>query len=187
MTTQDGFIYINSVSKLFGSLRAVDDISFTIREGEFFSLLGGSPAIGRSFLPDEFGAGGAKTVILSHAFWQRRFGGDTRVIGKSIHLNDDLFTVVGVMPRDFQFPFRAAFWTPLDEGETSPLYADRFANLFGVVALLKPGVSAVRAEGEIASLAERSARESRAGQHDHDEIRDALKRLLDLIDEGAKD
>jgi putative ABC transport system permease protein len=144
----------------------VERVTGSLVSREFFSLLGGSPAIGRSFLPDEFGAGGAKTVILSHAFWQRRFGGDSGVIGKSIHLNDDLFTVVGVMPRDFQYPFRAAFWTPLDEGETSPLHADRFANLFGVVALLEPGVSTARAEGEIARLAERSAREGRAGQQD---------------------
>jgi putative ABC transport system permease protein len=156
----------------------VERVTGSLVSREFLPLLGGGPAVGRGFLPDDFGQGGAKTLILSHAFWQRRFGGDAGAIGKQVRLDDESFTIVGVMPRDFQYPFRAAFWTPLDEGEKSPLYSDRFANLFGVIALLKPGVSAHNAAGEIAILAERSAQQNRAGQQ---ELKVRVTPLMDSL------
>src|SRR5215510_9658506 len=67
-------------------------------------ISGAAPLIGRVFLPEEDRPGGAKVVILSHGLWRRRFGADAQIIGKSVTLDDQGYTVVGVMPPNFDFP-----------------------------------------------------------------------------------
>jgi predicted permease len=141
---------------------AVEPLSGSLVSQEFIPLLGASPVIGRGFLTEDFRPGATKTIILSHPFWQRRFGGDPSIIGKQLKLNDEDFTVIGVMPQGIQYPFRAAFWVALDRNEKSQLMWDRSANGFGVLASLKTGISAMAAAREMAILKERSARESHA-------------------------
>src|SRR6266540_883257 len=72
-----------------------------------FALLGVEPRRGRVFLPEEDQAGANRVVILSDGLWQRRFGSDPKVIGQTISFNNEPYTVVGVMPPDFQFPRKA--------------------------------------------------------------------------------
>ncbi|HEX4566059.1 MAG TPA: ABC transporter permease, partial [Vicinamibacterales bacterium] len=72
--------------------------------GNFFDLLGAKPLIGRTFHPDDDHRGSARTLVLSYGFWQRQFGGDRDVIGRTIVLSGNTFTVIGVMPAVFQFP-----------------------------------------------------------------------------------
>jgi len=81
----------------------------------FFSTLGVNPILGRGFLPGEDRPGGAKIVMLSYGTWLKRFGGRGDVVGQSVSLNGDAFTIVGVLPREFAFAPRgnAEFWTPL--------------------------------------------------------------------------
>ena len=75
--------------------------------------LGVSPALGRSFTADDDRPGAAGTVILSHRLWQSHFGGDPRVVGRTIVLNDERFAVIGVMRADFEFPSReTTLWVP---------------------------------------------------------------------------
>jgi putative ABC transport system permease protein len=74
----------------------------------FFPLLGTRVALGRSFSTDDEQPGRDRVVVLSHALWQRSFGSDPAVIGASLTLNDTSFTIVGVLPRDFQLVSRAA-------------------------------------------------------------------------------
>ena len=69
----------------------------------FFPLLGVQPALGRVFLPEEDQPGANRVAILSHRLWQTRFGGARDIIGKDILLNDEKYSVVGVMPAGFQF------------------------------------------------------------------------------------
>jgi hypothetical protein len=69
-----------------------------------FPLLGAEPILGRVFLPEEDRPEGNRVVVLSHGLWQRRFGSDKDIIGKTLTLNADIFTVVGIMPPSFQFP-----------------------------------------------------------------------------------
>ena len=69
----------------------------------FFPLLGVQPALGRVFLPDEDQPGANRVAILSHRLWQTRFGGARDILGKDILLNDEKYSVVGVMPAGFQF------------------------------------------------------------------------------------
>jgi len=77
----------------------------TIRaSANLFSLVGATPLLGRTFLPDEDNERAAHVVILAHALWQKQFNSDPGIVGKSITLNNQNYTVVGVMPASFQFP-----------------------------------------------------------------------------------
>jgi len=69
----------------------------------FFPLLGVSPQLGRGFTPEDEKEGATPVVVLQHDFWKRRFHGDSAVLGKTIYLDNRLFTIVGVMPPDFVF------------------------------------------------------------------------------------
>src|SRR5262249_33463467 len=71
---------------------------------ELFDVLGTRPALGRVFAPDDDKPGATPVVVLSHALWERRFGGDPSVIGRSIGIDDRSHTIVGVMPKGFRFP-----------------------------------------------------------------------------------
>jgi predicted permease len=79
----------------------------------FFDVLGVLPFKGRSFLADEGVSGRDNVVILSHSLWQSRFNSDPKIIGRTIAVNAKSFTVVGVMPRNFQFYRPADLWAPL--------------------------------------------------------------------------
>ncbi len=128
---------------------------------QLFSLLGVRPALGRTFLPQEdelAAAGGANAVILSYGLWQRDFGGDPGILGRVLQLGGQRFTVVGVMPRKFQFPIQAEpieLWTTLAmdmKGGDQAITAQRGAHYLDVVALLKPNVARQQAEVEMIGI-----------------------------------
>ena|SRR5215469_13768140 len=78
----------------------------------FFQTANTPTFLGRSFLPGEYGSGSPQVVMLSHRFWQQRFGGDPRVIGSTMRLNGQAFTVVGIMPTTFDVPSGVDLWVP---------------------------------------------------------------------------
>jgi putative ABC transport system permease protein len=79
-----------------------------------FRLLGLQPALGRDFLPEEETYGKDHVVLLGHELWKRRFGADTAIVGRSITLNDELYTVIGVMRSRTCFPEPdTQLWTPV--------------------------------------------------------------------------
>jgi putative ABC transport system permease protein len=124
----------------------------------FFPLLGAQPALGRNFLPEEDAPGGAKVVLLSHGLWQRRYGGESSIIGRDILLNGEKHTVVGVMPAGFQFlQSYIGLWTPA--AFTPEELAVRNSNTLLVLALLKPGVTHEQAQADVGAITERLARE----------------------------
>jgi len=128
-------------------------------EPEALDILGVKPALGRLFQPGEYARGANRVVLLSHSFWQRRFGGVADVIGKELMLNDQKFVVVGVLPANFQFlnP-EASFWTPA--GFNPRMLAYRHAhNMLTVIARLKPGVTEAQAQAEIKMMMQRIAQE----------------------------
>jgi predicted permease len=123
---------------------------------DLFPLLGVAPALGRPFLPEEDQIGAPRAIILSHGLWQRRFGSDNTLIGKSLMLDGESFTVVGVMPPGFQFPpqtLRNELWTnvPFDANDLNR----RGWRPLGVIARLKSGVSMDRANAELKAIAGR--------------------------------
>ena len=79
----------------------------------FFRALGVQPLLGRTFSPEEDRPGGANVAVLSHSFWQRRFGGDKNIIDQAVTLNGTPFTVIGIMPASVKFPFaQTHIWLP---------------------------------------------------------------------------
>jgi predicted permease len=119
-----------------------------------FPLLGVAPALGRAFTEDEDRDGAANVIVLSYGLWQRRFGGDSGIVGQSLTLNARPYTVVGVMPAHFRFPSREQeFWLPMafEPGEA----AGRGDHYLSVVARLKPGVTIKQAQAEMDAIAAR--------------------------------
>ena len=116
-------------------------------------MLGIQPLLGRFFLPDAGQPGKEHEVILANGMWQRLFGGDPGIIGKSVTLQGEAYTVVGVMPQGFQFaPFwatKAEIYAPLALGERT---ASRGGNSLRVFARLKPDVNIDQARSEMATL-----------------------------------
>ena len=135
------------------------DISQT--SANFFSVFGVQPTYGRLFVPEDEQAGHQPIAVLSYALWQRRFGGDKDVIGKSISLDGKPYTVVGVAPATFQDPFKAELWLPPlrlvpELNERMDVTQDRrgMGYLFSV-ALLKRGVKLEQAASEMETITAR--------------------------------
>src|SRR5437016_824271 len=121
-----------------------------------FSLLGIKPLLGRAFLPEEETYGNHRVVLLSYELWQRRFGGDTNLIGQSLTLGAVPHTVVRVMPSGTISPDGARdVWTPL--AFTPVEIRDRQSHNFSVYARLKPGVTLAQARAEMNLIARRMA------------------------------
>ncbi|HYP29748.1 MAG TPA: ABC transporter permease [Blastocatellia bacterium] len=119
-----------------------------------FDLLGVKLRLGRAFLPEEDQPGSNRVVILSHGLWQRRFGSDANIIGQPLTLNGQSFTVVGVMPPQFQFPSpQDELWVPI--AFTSQEAANRGNNSYEVIARMKPGVMPEQAQAEMNTIAAR--------------------------------
>ncbi len=129
---------------------SVETIGATRVSDDFFSVLGARPALGRDFSPEEFAAG-SPSVLLSHRFWQRRFGGDPSVVGSTILTTDGPYQIVGVMPPDFKLPSAADLWLPLGQnGGEMQLRGSRY---MPCIARLKPGVTIADATADLGSIA----------------------------------
>ena len=123
----------------------------------YFQMQGVSPALGRTFLADEDQPGHAQVVILSDALWRSRFDSSPNVVGTTVRLNDESYTVIGVMPSSYRRePSGSRLWTPLVLGPESVLPAARGDRRLTVMARLKSGVSVETAKAEMAALAQRS-------------------------------
>jgi len=120
----------------------------------YFNVLGVTAQIGRTFSLGEDRSGQDRVVILSHQLWERRFGADPLLVGHSVRLNRENYTVIGVMPANFRLMgFLTELWTPLvvtPSDQTAAARKDRPLYLF---ARMKPGVSIKQARAEFATLA----------------------------------
>jgi putative ABC transport system permease protein len=124
---------------------------------DFFATFGLRPEQGRFFLAPEFRPQGERVVVLGHEFWQNHLGGEAAVVGKTIRLNGETFSVVGVAPAEFEFWERMDVWMPLalSAGELNWQTRDLL-----VVGRMKPGVTSAQVRGEMRALAARVAQES---------------------------
>src|SRR5215813_9358446 len=120
----------------------------------FFSVLGIKPVLGRDFLPEDDELKSERVVILNQSVWQRRFNADPSLIGRTITLNDQPYTVIGILPREFRFPqiyegySSPEIWTPL-QLESLPERGAPFLNVF---ARLKPGLASETAQAELNAI-----------------------------------
>lgn len=125
---------------------------------DLFEMLGVQPSLGRSFRSEEDEYGRNQVVLLSHEFWQKRFGGRADVIGQALALNDKSFTVIGVMPIGFTFPNpQIQLWTPISFSPAERVVRD--TNYLSVIARLKNGVTLERASAQMNLLARQIAQQ----------------------------
>jgi predicted permease len=127
---------------------------------DYFATYGAQPALGRTFLPEEDKVGAAKVVVLSDGLWKKRFASNPSIVGTTIALNGEPYTIVGVMPSTFRSFFNrdAEIWTPvaLTEAQLTGGYTNEFLPL---TARLKPGVTLDAAQTEMKQFAERLKRD----------------------------
>jgi predicted permease len=135
-------------------------VDLAVTSADFFQVFGVRPELGRFFTPDEEKAGHAPVVVVSHRLWQRRFGGDRGLVGRSITLDGGDYTVAGVAPAGFQYPDRTEAWVPPlrlapELSEQTDVTRVRGLGYLSAVALLKPGVPLERARGEMETITAR--------------------------------
>jgi putative ABC transport system permease protein len=158
-------------SKMFQSLAAYGSDGFTIEAGgepkltlaarvtpNFFATLGVKPAMGRDFLESEEQPDGPNVAIVSDAYWRSEFGANPNVVGTLIRLDGKPVTVVGVLPRDFEFaPMRSApVWVPMHA--PGDLGTRRSLRWLGAIGRLAPGVSPDQARAEMTGINAQLAR-----------------------------
>jgi predicted permease len=147
---------------------------------EILPMLGVRPLIGRFFLPEEAVAGRDHVVVIGERIWRRRLGADPGIVGRTIRLDGEPYTVLGVMPASFQFaPFwatEARIWAPLD---LRPRASKRESQSLRVFARLRPGVSIAAARQEVAAVTAALEREFPGTNRD--------VRVIDLRDKAVGD
>ena len=150
--------YKNDTGNLTGSGQP-ERIHITEATANLFSVLGVHPIMGRTYTAEEDRPGAGKVAVLSYGLWKRRYGADRTVLGHTVDLDGQPYTVIGVMPASFQFPFstlpyseRAELWVPV--AFTQDEITDRVRE-FGTftVARLKPGISLQQAQEDVTRVA----------------------------------
>ncbi|HEX5474703.1 MAG TPA: ADOP family duplicated permease [Vicinamibacterales bacterium] len=153
--------------------------------GNFFDLLGATPLLGRTFHSDDDRRGSARTIVLSDGFWRRQFGGDPGMVGRTITLSGQTFTVVGIMPAAFMFPAGTDVWTPLVPDLTSiangipngPVDIFDIGVLF-VVGRLKPGTSIDAARRDLNRVIADQSRRTHREAHVESRVRSIVAAIL---------
>lgn len=152
-----------------------EQLTGMVVDAELWPLLGVQPALGRNFLPSEDVPHAPAVALISHGLWQRRFGGDRNILGRSVILDGKPTTIVGVMPPDFFFAAPADVWTPLALGPAA--WQVRTRHYLRVVGKLRPGVSLDDARAELATINTRLA-------HDHPDTNAGWQMSVQPIVEG---
>ncbi len=169
-TSLDGFLDWKARARSFSGMgvyferpfnvsgtETAERIGGAVVSAETFPLLGVAPALGRGFTPDDDRAGAPLVALISDGLWNRRYGGDRRIVGQTIRINGNPTTVIGVMPPKFGFPEFAQLWItaiPYASG-----HGDRADRGYGVVARLAPDVSIEQANTEMKTIAAAIERE----------------------------
>ena len=117
------------------------------------TVLGVNPVLGRNFLSQEDREGAGGVVILAYTLWQKQFGGDSHILGKTLTLNAKSYTVIGVLPRDFRFRGQSDLYVPLGQWDSVELRDRENHPGLRVVGRLKPGVTMAAAQAEMTSIA----------------------------------
>ena len=153
-------MYRNQDYNLMGTGEAAERVSGYMISADFFSTLGVSPMVGRTFRPEDDRLGAAPVVVLGGGFWKRKFGSALDVAGKSVALNGTSYTVIGVIPPGFTFYGQDRdVYTPI--GQWSDVsFRDRRVDVSEhVVGRLKPGVTLAQAKSDMDAIAQNLATE----------------------------
>src|SRR5918992_6231172 len=121
----------------------------------YFRALGVRPALGRDFDASDDRPSGPRVVVLGDGLWQRRFGGDSGIVGRKVTLDDDPYTVIGVMPRSFENVLAPAaeLWAPLQYGASFAPDSREWGHHLRMIGRVRPGVGRSQATAELAAIA----------------------------------
>jgi putative ABC transport system permease protein len=147
-------LYNSSATNLTG-VGEPERLPMTTVTADFFRVFGVNPLLGRTFIQGEDTPGKNLVCVLSYRFWQRRFGGDPNIVGKTLNLNNTPTEIVGVMPAEFKIPrLDIDLWTPLplDTQRTAPYF-------FTVLGRLKPGVEVAQAQSDTTEILQNFGRQ----------------------------
>ncbi|MEX2526676.1 MAG: ABC transporter permease [Gemmatimonadota bacterium] len=178
------FAGVTAVSATQQALTGVDEPAW-VRVGrvaaDFFGVLGVDPVLGRTFGPHENTQGNDAVVVLTHAYWQSRFGGSPDALGQTLILDGILREVVGVLPPEFDFPAQTQMYFPLAYNErfSSSTSEGRRSEYLTVVARMAPGVSLEEAAAEVDLI--NSRLQSEFPQTNSENIRISLVPLRDHL------
>lgn len=185
-------VFSTTAMSITGSGAEPERVDAAHTTANYLEVIGTQPLLGRFYREEECEAGRDLVAVISYSLWQRRFGGDKSVIGRTIELNERAVTVIGVMPAGFHFHWsRMEMWTPLTL--TPKDWADRNMNYLYAAARLKPGVTAEAAQKEASAIAARLRQQFPVENHRFDfeivpahesaseEVRPALLALLGAV------
>ncbi len=190
MTSFSNFLDYGASSRVFESTAAwhrptsmtlksaegAEEIRASVVTPSFFAVLGVEPALGRGFGAEENAPGRSLVVVLSHGFWQRRFGASADALGATLLLDGESYAVIGVAPRDLESPTgESEIFVPM---EFTPNAIDRGQNYLTALARLKPELSLVEAQAEMDLV---GARLERDYPETNDGVRPRLVRLSDHV------
>src|ERR1700730_15357735 len=160
--------FIRDHQKSFANLSAATYTGFTVTPPDaapeqvntiavtasFLPTLGVVPARGRNLTTEEDTAGGPKVAMISYEYWRRAFGGRDSVVGETLRLNDESYTIVGITPRALSNPYGTVLlFVPRVFEQRAPADVERGMSFLETTARLKPGVTLTQAASEIATLA----------------------------------
>jgi predicted permease len=150
-------------------------------QANFFRLLGVRPVVGRAFLDGEDAAGRNRVAVLSYGLWQTRFGGRREVVGGTLVLNAETYTIVGVLPSWYRTPGPAQLWIPIDMSVEK--LGPRGEHHLRALGRVKAGVSLAAAEGDLRAIAARLEREF---PDTNDKVGAVTAPLKDALVSGAR-
>jgi len=146
---EDVGLWVNDTASVTGRAEPEEVVCIAVTDG-ILPLLGARPALGRVFTREDDSPGGAETVVLSHGYWQTKFGGDAGAIGQSLIVDGRPREIIGVLPESFRFLDRKpAFFKPM-RLDPAKIYLGNFS--FSAIARLAPGVTLAKANADAARL-----------------------------------
>jgi predicted permease len=162
-TVFEGVIAESIIQAAISDQKQNDVVWGQVVSANYFDVLRVTPMLGRTFAAEEDKTpGAAAVVVLGHSLWQRRFGSDQNIVGKTVDLNGRAYNVIGVAPPSFKgtkFGLSLDFWAPMmmvEELDRSPrILTSRNSHWMNVLARLKPGVSRDQAAAEMSAIAQR--------------------------------
>jgi putative ABC transport system permease protein len=154
----DGIAFVRGDGVLLSGNENTERVGAAFVGPEFFPLMGARPVIGRVLLDADHSVGAAPAAVIAYALWQRRFGGDPRIVGQRMQVDSTPVTIVGVLPRGAVYPGFASVWIAVSHYKHQDILSRRGLHVDSrTIGRLRPGVDSSRAEMLMRTIAARLA------------------------------
>ncbi len=146
--------FVGGVGFVFNNGEEAERVRGTYVTGDFFNVLRVPALRGRTLQPSDDQTGKENAAVIGYGLWQRRFGGDETVVGKTVMIGSKSTVIAGVMPQGFDYPYQSEAWAPL---AIDPAKEDRSDRYLSVIARLKPGAGVPQAQAQLDTINQRLA------------------------------